>query len=192
MTDSKDTYIYLVFTRTGTWLSKLIRVFSNIEYPHSSISFDGSFTKMYTFGRTNANNPFSGGFIAENIYEGVYKKYSGSECLIYRVKVSKDQFEQLENEIDNFKKDKEIYRYNFLGLFGVLLNQPLDRKKHYFCSQFVSKVLINSNIYDNDKSPGLIRTNELLEIDNKVKIYEGCIDSTRLPIDDTDKAIVEC
>ena len=64
-------YIYLVLTKTGTWLSKLICTFSQIKYAHSSISFDGSFTKMYSFGRTNSDNPFSGGFVEESLFEGV-------------------------------------------------------------------------------------------------------------------------
>src|SRR5690554_4373177 len=129
-------YIYLVFSKTGTWLSKIIYIFSHIRYAHSSISFDDSLTKMYSFGRINPENPFSGGFVEENLYEGVYKKFSGCECLIYKIKINNEQYELLQQQIEKFLSEKNNLKYNFLGLFGVLLNKPVRRKNHYFCSQF--------------------------------------------------------
>ncbi|WP_032123447.1 hypothetical protein [Clostridium amazonitimonense] len=170
-----DKYIYLVFSKTGTWLSKMINLITSIKYAHSSISLDNSFKKMYSFGRINPNNPFLGGFVEENLHEGVYKKFTHSECLIYKVKVTEEQLESLKNEIDTFSKEKNKYRYNFLGLFFVLLNLPIKRKCYYFCSQFVSEALIKSNIYKSDKTPELIKTTDLFSINNKEIIYEGPI-----------------
>ncbi len=171
----KQVYIYLIFTKTGTWLSKLINTFSQIKYAHSSISFDASFTKMYSFGRTNPDKPFSGGFVEENLYEGVYKKFPKSECLIYRVKISKEQYYLLREQVEKFLREKNKYKYNFLGLFAVLVNKPVKRKNHYFCSQFVSEILINSSVFYSEKAPELIRTDELFAIENKEIIYEGYI-----------------
>ncbi|MGE5633178.1 MAG: hypothetical protein ACM3TR_19090, partial [Caulobacteraceae bacterium] len=85
-------HIYLVFSKTGTWLSKTINLFCEAKYVHTSISFDSSFTKMYSFGRVDPDNPFSGGFVEENLYEGVYKKFSCCECLIYRVRITEEQY----------------------------------------------------------------------------------------------------
>jgi hypothetical protein len=171
----EDKYIYIVFSRTGTWLSRAIKVFSDSKYVHASLSFDLSFKAMYSFGRTNPDNPFSGGFVEENLFGGVYKKFSCSECLIYKVKVTEEQYKFLQKEIDGFLKEKQKYRYNFLGLFGVLLNKPVKREYHYFCSQFVSELLMKCNIYDSCKRPELIRPNELFSIRNKEIIYEGPI-----------------
>lgn len=167
-------YIYLVFTRTGTWLSRLISVFSDIEYPHSSISFDDEFTEMYSFGRRKPNNPFSGGFAVENLFDGVFKN-SGCKCLIFKMKVSEEQYDSLKRYIGDFSKDKDKYRYNFLGLCGILLNMPLKRKNYYFCSQFVSEALINSNVLKLDKAPELIRTDDLYTIKNREVLYEGFV-----------------
>lgn len=168
-------YIYIVFSKTGTWLSRAIKVFSDSKYVHASISFDLSFKAMYSFGRTNPDNPFSGGFVEENLFGGVYKKYSSSECLIYKVRVTDEQYKFLLKEIEEFIKEKQKYRYNFLGLFGVLVNKPVKRKYYYFCSQFVSELLMKCDIYDSCKRPELIRPNELFSIDNKEVIYEGAI-----------------
>lgn len=171
----QEKYIYLVFSKTGTWLSRLINIFSETKYVHSSISFDSTFREMYSFGRTNPNNPFSGGLVEENLYDGVFKKFSNSECLIYRIKVTEPQFELLELEIDYFLRDKEKYRYNFIGLFGVLLNKPLKRKHHYFCSQFVSEVLMKGNVFEATKKPELVKTTDLFLIENMELVYQGYI-----------------
>lgn len=168
-----EKYIYLVFSKTGTWLSRILSFLSETKYIHASISLDFSFRKMYSFGRTNPNNPFSGGFANESLYDGVYKKFAGSECLIYRVRITQEQYDSLIQEISFFINEKEKYKYNFIGLFGILLNMPIKRKNHYFCSQFVSEVLIKSGIYQSDKSPELIKTNELLLIENMELVYQG-------------------
>jgi hypothetical protein len=166
-------YIYLVFSKTGTWLSRALNVFSETKYVHASLSFDDSFTKMYSFGRKNPDNPFSGGLVEENLYDGVYKKFSKSECLIYRVKVTEEQYNHLQKTIEDFLKDKNKYRYNFLGLFAIPLNRPIKRKNYYFCSQFVSEVLIKGRVYESDKAPELITPIDLFSIKNKDIIYEG-------------------
>ncbi|MGE5629979.1 MAG: hypothetical protein ACM3TR_02650, partial [Caulobacteraceae bacterium] len=75
--------------------------------------------------------------------------------------------------ITNFQRDREKYGYNFLGLIGALLDMPIKRKNRYFCSQFVSEILIKSNIYSSEKSPELIRSNDLFSIKNKELFYEG-------------------
>lgn len=166
-------YIYLVFSKTGTWLSRALNVFSETKYVHASLSFDDSFTKMYSFGRTNPDNPFSGGLVEENLHDGVYKKFSKSECQIFRVRVTEQQYYELQKTVNDFLKDKEKYKYNFLGLFAILLNKPIKRKNHYFCSQFVSEVLIKGSVYQSDKAPELTKTDDLFAIENKDLIYEG-------------------
>ena len=169
-------YIYLVFTKTGTWLSRLISVFSDIRYPHASLSFDSSFTRMYSFGRINPDNPFSGGFVVENLHDGVYKRSSNCRCLIFKVKVTNEQYKLLQSYIEDFTKEREKYRYNFLGLCGILFNWPLKRKNYYFCSQFVSEALIKSKVLKTVKAPELTRTDDLYAIKNKELIYEGLVD----------------
>jgi hypothetical protein len=173
--------VYLVFSKTGTWLSRLISLFIEGKYVHSSISLDDSFTQMYSFGRTTPNNPFSAGFVEESLYDGVYKRFSGSECLIYRLKVTEEQYDTLEDEINRFLIEKGKYKYNFLGLFGVLFNKSVERRNYYFCTQFVSEVLIKTNIYSTVKNPALIRTDDLISIEEKEIIYEGFVNTVEAP-----------
>ncbi|MGE5678910.1 MAG: hypothetical protein ACM3ZR_12720 [Pseudomonadota bacterium] len=167
--------IYLVFTRTGTWLSRLISIFSDIQYPHASISFDDNFTEMYSFGRKNPNNPLSGGFTVEDLSGGVFSKNPGCKCLIFKLKVSEEQYASLKGYIGGFSSSQDKYRYNFLGLCSILFNVPLKRKHHYFCSQFVSEALIQSNVIKPDKAPELTRTDDLYTIRNRELLYEGFV-----------------
>lgn len=169
----EHTYIYLVFTKTNTWLSRLIGFVSKIEYPHSSISLDNSFTRMYSFGRIEPDNPFSGGFTEENLFEGLFKKSGSCRCRIYRLKVDPSQFSAVQSGIYEFADRRDIYRYNLMGLVGVWLNVPIKRRNHYFCSQFVSEILIRSCLLPEEKVPELIKTDDLYAIKNKELIYEG-------------------
>lgn len=173
-------YIYLVFSKTGTWLSRALGIFSDTKYVHTSISFDYSFTRMYSFGRTNPDNPFSGGLVEENLQDGVYKKFNKSECVIYRVRVTNEQYASLKRQVRDFLKDKDRYKYNFLGLFFILIDMPIKRKAHYFCSQFVSELLINSDVFSANKPPELIKTQELLYLKNMELIYEGFVNECNL------------
>lgn len=171
----RNRYIYLIFSKTGTWLSKTINIFVESKYVHVSISLDNTFNEMYSFGRTNPDNPFSGGLVKEDLRGGVYKKFSDSECLIYKVRIKEQQYQLLKKELKPFLENQKKYRYNLLGLFGVLLNIPCKRENYYFCSQFVSELLIKSKIYNADKIPELVKPADLLQIKNKEFVYEGFI-----------------
>lgn len=111
----------------------------------------------------------------ESLYDGVYKKFSSCECLIYRLEITEEQFEIIKNEINRFLIEKHKYRYNFIGLFGVLFNKPIKRKNYYFCTQFVSELLIKSDIYKTNKSPALVKPDDLIFIGHKEIVYEGYI-----------------
>lgn len=169
--DSK--YIYLVFTKTGTWLSRLIATFSDMKYVHASISFDDTFTKMYSFGRTNPDNPFSGGFVEEDLKGGVYQKFTEARCLICKVRVTRLQYDSLKVELMKFQNEADKYHYNLIGLVGAKFGIPVKRRHHYFCSQFISEILINSKIYDMDKEPELVSPLDLYSIENMEILYEG-------------------
>jgi hypothetical protein len=168
-------YIYLVFSKTGTWLSRALKYFSPSKFVHTSIAFDDTFTEMYSFGRINPNNPINGGFVKESLYDGVYKKFESSECRIIRVSVTSEQYEGLKSDIEYFYTNRHKYKYNFLGLFGVFFKLPIQRKYHYFCSQFVYTLLKKHNLLDLKKEPELVHTVDLFNIENNSLIYEGLI-----------------
>lgn len=167
--------IYLVFSKTGTILSRVLSMFSETKYVHSAISFDNSFTHLYSFGRKNPYNPLSGGFVVENFLGGVYSRFPRSECHITKLEVTQEQYYSLKSEVETFMEKEDKYKYNFLGLFGIVFNIPIKRQDYYFCSQFVSEMLMKSGIYSSNKPPELIRTDDLFCIDNQEFYYSGFV-----------------
>ena len=111
--------------------------------------------------------------------------YPNSRCLVYKVNISLDQFNFLQNEINEFFKNQDDYKYSVLGTVTAYFNKPYKREYYYFCSQFVSELLINSGIYKTDKLPEVIKPMDLLEIENKTLFYEGFINENRNIKDDS-------
>ena len=175
--------IYLVFSRTGTYLSRSIGFVTRTQYTHVSLSLDLSFKTMYSFGRLDPDNPFSGGLTIENIFTGVFKKYQNAVCLIYEVEVTEQQFNKLKKQIQLFYSSGISYKYNFIGLFGVLVDRPIHRDTHYFCSEFISTLLSNSDIWHSPKIPQLTSPTDIMEIPKKRILYEGFINELDSDVD---------
>ena len=165
--------IYIVISQTGTWLSTLIKLYTKQKINHVSISLENSLSDMYSFGRINPSNPFSGGFAQESIYDGVYKMFPNCRCAIYRITVTDEQYNKVKEIIEEFKRKRHHYRYNFLGLFYIVLHMDKPRKRHYFCSQFVSEVLTRSGIAKFDKPFHLVTTKDFLKLPNLQPVFEG-------------------
>lgn len=168
-------HIYIVLSRTGTTFSNVIALFTQKEYSHVSISLDPSFTKMFSFGRKIPSKVLPAGLVEENLYDGVFTLYPKSKCLIYKVNVTKEQYEYLNSSINTFFENKDNYKYSVLGTVTAYFNIPVKREYYYFCSQFIAELLINSGIYKTDKPPEIIKPMDLLEIKNKTLVYEGII-----------------
>ncbi|WP_405097685.1 hypothetical protein [Oceanobacillus sp. FSL H7-0719] len=168
--------IYFLFTDTGTYLSKLINYFTKQELNHVSISFSKDFNTLYSFGRKRPKNPFIGGFVHEDIES---EFMSRAECAIYRQNISELDYQRMMAKIKEIEARKHEYRYNFVGLFGVLFKVKIKRKAALFCSQFVATVIQESNQFTFDKpvyfiTPGDIRSHPNIEL-----IYRGKLEDYR-------------
>ena len=61
--ESTNKKIYIMLSFTGTILSRIVKVVTLKEYSHVSVALDLEFNSLYSFGRINPKNPFSGGFV---------------------------------------------------------------------------------------------------------------------------------
>lgn len=162
--------VYIVLTDTGTWLTKLIKCFTKRPLNHASISFSKDLKETYSFGRKHPNNPFIGGFVQED-FNG--KLFRCATCAIYRCNVSPSDFKKMEQCLKQIENHKHDYKYNFIGLFGVLLNKEIRRKNAFFCSQFVATILKNGGITLNNKPAGLIEPSDFAENEATQLVYAG-------------------
>lgn len=125
----KSKSVYLLFTDTGSYLSRLIHLYTHEPLNHVSIALDRELTEVYSFGRKQPNNPFIGGFVKEDIFSPYLNQ---SRCEIYELKVTEKEYEYIKTFIQHIEIDKEKYRYNFIGLFGVMMKIKITRQTAFF------------------------------------------------------------
>lgn len=171
--------IYIMLSYTGTAPSKIIKLYSKEKYSHVSIALDPQLKELYSFARKKVNNPFIGGFIKEDIDNGIYKKFCNTKCCIYSLEVTEEQYENIRTIIQEFEIKKDSLHYNMLGLIGIMFNIPIERRNRYFCSQFVSEVLLRSGVLDFNIPPALVQPTHFYNMDNKNVIYSGLLSGFR-------------
>ena len=114
--------IYIILTFTGTWLSRVVRVYTRKEYSHVSIALDEDLTKMYSFGRLYPYNPFLAGFVHEGIDHGTFKRFKKTKTKIYSMEIPEEKYEHIEEIINSVAQKKNTYKFNFIGLLALTLN----------------------------------------------------------------------
>lgn len=169
--------IYILLSHSGSMFSKMINIYTRDPYTHVSIGFDEDLKELYSFGRLKPYNPIIAGFVKEDIINGTYGRFPNTKCVLYSMNVNDIQYKKLKKELSRFKREKDKYGYNFLGLFGAMFNFPIQRKYNYFCSQFVSELLINSGINIIDKHPGLTSPMDFKQCSELEFVYEGYLNT---------------
>jgi hypothetical protein len=165
--------IYFLFTDTGSYLSKAINYYTKRSLNHVSIGFDPQLKELYSFGRKQPRNPFIGGFIKEDIHSEFLKKAS---CEIYSFPVSDEDYNAIIHNIKEIEKRKEYYKYNFIGLFGVMLDIEINRKSALFCSQFVATVLRDLDRFQFEKPACFITPTDIRNYPGMQLVYQGILE----------------
>ncbi len=89
------------------------------------------------------------------------------------------QYKKLIKNLNKFKENKAAYKYNYLGIFGVMFNKAVERKYNYFCSEFVFYILQKSGVKMFNKKPGLVRPEDFRTWNELEVIYEGKLNKYR-------------
>ncbi len=165
--------IYILFSQTGTYFSRMIGVYTKAKYNHTSICIDETFECFYSFGRKIPRFPLIGGFVTEKLDSGVYKIFKDTTCCLYGLDVTEDKYNSIKLLIDGYKESSDSYGYNLIGLVGVMIDFPIERRRKYFCSQFVGSLISKSKIYNFRKNINLITPQDIEKIPGLTKIYEG-------------------
>jgi hypothetical protein len=178
----REKKIYILLTDTGTILTRLIKSYTKKPYNHASIAFDAELMEVYSFGRKTARNPFIGGFVREDIDSVIFRQ---ADCALYSLNITAAEFQKMYQYIQEIASEKEKYRYNFIGLFGVLFQKPIKRKNAFFCSQFVASVLKESKVIDfEDEELSLVKPSDLTHLANFELVFEGGLNDYQGIIDE--------
>lgn len=164
--------IYLVLTYTGTWLAKIIRQYTKKEYSHISISLDENLQRMYSFGRHHPYIFFWGGFVHESVHYGTFKRFSKTKAAIYEMQVTEEQYERMVEEINAFKKQKMLYHFNILGLFGVAFHKRRIKKNYYYCAEFIRHLFEKAGVLQ-EPMPEVIKPEDFQKLPGLHQVYEG-------------------
>lgn len=166
--------VYIVLTKTKTVLSKAIQIYTQDDFNHVSISFDAELKEMYSFGRKNINNPWIGGFVHENPSSTLL---SESNCVVLACPVTEQQYALLKNRITYYKQNKNEYKYNFIGLFGVACRVKIKRERAFFCSQFVATLFEEAGLPLYGKSSYFMKPHDFIHLPYLAFIYKGKVES---------------
>ena len=165
--------IYIVLTKSGTYLSKFIRAVTNATYTHASMSFEDELQPLYSFSRFQTFPPLPAGLNNESFDNGVYKKYPHIPCAVYKIEVEEEIYQKAKGEVEKMLENADYYRFNILGLLLCGCRIPLTRKRYYFCSQFVSHILNSSNVIKLPHRPSLMRPSDYTKIESLECVFEG-------------------
>lgn len=163
--------VYIVLTYTGTVPAHLVKFWTKREYSHVSISLDESLTKMYSFARLGDYNVFNAGFLHEHINKGVFRRFKKTEAFIGYIEVTNRQYKRIEKDIEEMENQKEKYRFNYLGFFGVMLKKKRKKENTYYCAEFVKKLL--DDAYIKNDLPNIIIPSDFQKINNLKCVYKG-------------------
>ncbi|MBP3920343.1 MAG: hypothetical protein J6D28_02135 [Bacilli bacterium] len=170
--------IYLVMSQTGTIISIILKLVTKKEYNHISLALDRNLSKMYSFGRKWAYNPFVGVFVIEDINKGTFKRFKNTTCRVIEISVTEIQYEQVCNKINKMVSECDKYTYNLLGLLLASINIEYHQNNKFYCSEFVRYILTSSNI-DTSVIPNIAHPVDFLNMDNNDVLYEGLLTSYR-------------
>lgn len=171
---TSDFEVYVVLTDTGTLFTRTIKLFTKDPLNHASIAFDSDLNEVYSFGRKNPHNPFFGGFVKENMRGQLFEQ---AACALYRIRVNQSAYLKMRNLIEHMEENRDQYRYNLLGVVGLLFNIQMKRDYAYFCSQFVATVFEESGVHLVNKSSFLVKPGDLENTPMLELVYEGTLQS---------------
>lgn len=136
--------IYILLTRSGTLLSKLVYSVTGANYTHASLAFDEDLSCLYSSTRKNGYTMFPAGPSREYLDRGVFRLRPDVPCAL-----------------------------NVLGLILCGLHIRWRRRRHYFCSQFVGEVLEKSGALELPKHSTLMHPNDYTTLQDLHCVYEG-------------------
>ena len=177
----RDTYkkekimktIYILLTRSGTLLSNLVYAVTGANYTHASLAFDEDLSCLYSSTRKNGYTMFPAGPSREYLNRGVFRLRENVPCALYALDVSDEAYIRARRRAEHMMAHGSLYRFNVIGLALCGMHIRWKRRRHYFCSQFVSEVLEKSGAMELPKHSTLMHPNDYTTLQDLHCVYEG-------------------
>lgn len=167
--------LYIFLTRSGTLVSNLVYALTGAEYTHISLAFDEDLTTLYSSTRKNGYTMFPAGPSREYLNRGVFRLRENIPCALYALEVTDEAYARAKRRADHMMNHGELYRFNSVGLLLCALHIRWKRRRHYFCSQFVSEVLQKSGALELPKPSTLMHPSDYAELPELRCLYRGTL-----------------
>ena len=165
--------LYIFLTRSGTLLSNLVYHLTGAQYTHVSLAFDEDLSTLYSSTRKNGYTMFPAGPSREYLNRGVFLQRENIPCALYALEVSEEAYARARRRAEHMMNHGHLYRFNSLGLLLCWLHIRWQRRRHYFCSQFVSEVLEKSGAVDLPKDSTLMHPSDYTTLPGLECLYTG-------------------
>lgn len=149
----------------------MIRKIGKTQYNHASISLDSKMENLYSFARKEQYAVISGGIVHESIRRFTLGKVKNVPVQIFKIPVTDDQYQWVENEITRIVNDKE-YCYNLASIITYPFTKGLQMEKSFTCTEFVTYLLSNIGI-KLSIPPHKIRPDEIKEELKEYLFFDG-------------------
>ena len=166
--------IYILLTRSQTLPSRLIYLATGgADFTHISIAFDEELSVLYSSARKNGYTIVPSGPCREHLDRGVFQLQPDIPCALYALEVPDEVYTRAKRRAERMLAHQELYRYNYIGAALCWLHIRWQRRRHYFCSQFVSEVLEKSGAMELPKHSTLMHPSDYTHFDQLKCVYEG-------------------
>lgn len=167
--------VYILLTRSGTWFSRLIHLATADDFTHASIGLEGPAGPFYSFARKNPATALPAGLVEERAGRGFFRRHPSIPCALYALEVDTATYAALERKVKGMYERREEYHYNLLGALSCFFRLPIERRGHYFCSEFVAEVLVESGAAQLGRDPCLTRPMDLCRLTNLRPVHRGLV-----------------
>ena len=137
------------------------------------MAFDADLSCLYSSTRKNGYTMFPAGPSKEYLNRGVFRLRDNAPCALYALEVSDEAYSHALCRAEEFMRHSEEYSFNTLGLILCGLHIRWQRRRHYFCSQFVSEVLEQSGALALPKDSTLMHPNDYTLLPQLKCLYKG-------------------
>ncbi len=141
-----DRYIYVMLSKTPTWFGGAIRSVMGYTYNHTSIAFDQRLEHLYSFGRRVHKVPVVAGLVKEYPERFTLNAVTDVPVRIYKIPVTKEQYDLGLRKIKEIKDDKEEYLYNLYSVLLYPIFKGFPTYKAFTCTEFVVALLHHMNV----------------------------------------------
>lgn len=132
--------LYLMISRTGTGIGRMIRTVSRYPYNHVSLSLDPALRQWVSFARYAADIPLYGGFITESP-ERYLASGQDVQIRLFRLEIAESRAQRLEALFAQAGNRDFRLIYNTYDAIAAALGCRLPIPNAYTCLSFACAVL---------------------------------------------------